>query len=223
MKMLVCTFALVLVLAVMPRSAIAEPYMRLGRALDIPTMPNYCPLGKTPRQRDLVEARAKMASAAMEILVISAPCSELPAFDAGTSQAFRKMLVVAVVKAHGVLRTDPRSRAEFIRMMNDGKPYDAKALSQRVLELAKGVGGQVGFDLSRMTTLGEDRFAVYSAAVGEVRKDGRTAKVALVQASLLVSQLPLAVQATELLDGESTGTSPAVLVQQYVEAIALRN
>lgn len=213
-------FALAITFA-LPLSAAAEPYMVLGRAIDLSPPAGYCVLGKTPAERQYLEHYKDLTKSAMELLQASVPCSDLKKFNDKLLSQFPKTALVSVVKAKGQVILETGTRSEFLSRFGRAEPLDVEAATSR---LRKALAEKsLTADMSKMTRLGSDGDAFYWAITGTLQAEGMPLyRVTSVSAALLVNRLPLNVQASESV-GFTDGPAPVSIVQNQIKSILVRN
>ena len=211
---LAVTFAL-------PLLAAAEPYMVLGRAIDLSPPPGYCVVGKTPAERQYLERYKDISKSALELLQASVPCSDLKKFNAKLLSQFPRTALVSVVKAKGQLTLETGTRQQFLSRFGKPESFDVEAVNTR---LRKALTDKTfAAAMSKMTPLGSDGDAYYWATLGTAQAEGMPLyRVTSVSAALLINRLPLSVQASESV-GFTDGPAPASIVQNQIKSILVRN
>lgn len=213
-----CVFVSFLSLAF---AAKAEDFVVLGRSVSLTPPAGYCAIGKTLPEREFFEQFKSLAAPTGLLLQVAVPCSDLERSLAGAVSRFPRTATVMVVKARGQLRVDPRSRAEFMAALAAPGRIDIPAANNQMRAALSGTG--VAVQLSSMTPLGSDQWAVYWATTGTSGSTGEEVrKTASVIGAILVNGLPLSVQTTEAA-GAADGPGLATVAQQYVKAIVAGN
>ena len=214
-------FSLALLLA-FPLLANAEPYMVLGRTIDIVPPPGYCVLGKTKAEQEYVNNYKEISKSGLELLQASVPCTDLKKFNANMLNQFPRTSLVSVVKAKGKLILETSTPKESLSRIGGGmQTVDIDAVNSR---LRKALADKnFAASMSRVTPLGSDGNAFYFAILGSVQPDGMPLQqVTSVSAALLINKLPLNVQASESVIVKNAA-APASIVQKQVESIISRN
>lgn len=202
-------------------NAFAEPFMVLGKTIDLTPPAGYCALGNTSFEQQLFTTFKARTEAAGHLLQVAVPCNDLERAKAGTITQFPRSASVMVVKRRGQLTLDPRSRADFVKSLGSPTPIDVAVVNKRFR--AALAGADFSGSLSAMTPLGSDGMAAYWSSLATVQLDGNAPqRVVSIIAAVLVNGLPLSVQVSEAA-GATDGPAPASVAQQYVKVIVNRN
>lgn len=201
--------------------ATAAPFMVLNRMIELVPPTGYCAIGKTARQKELLEQQKTRSEFAGDLLQIAVPCEELKQFDIGFVDGFTRQAIVMTVKTRGQLKLDNRSHSEFLHSLSSEPTVDITNTNNRLRATLAQQNYPV--TLQTMTLIGSDGTAIYWSIIGEVQLEGDVRKkVASVMAALLINNLRLSIQVSEQ-EGASNGPAPATVAQKYVQSIIIRN
>lgn len=199
----------------------AGSFSTLGKTLKLLPPPEFCELGRSPREQALWQLQQKNMALSGELAQIVVPCAELKAYSAGKIDEFTRWAQVLVTKRQGAMSLVTISREEFIEKTANGTKTSVNMaeINRRVREQLAGTGGTVS--VSGAQPIGSTKQAFFLQGQLVTQGNGKSTPLVFIAAATLVNQLPILVQV--YVTPKATGAPPMETATAYVDNLLSKN